>query len=85
MKYQVFEEDRPADCFHCKVHTSWDNSIFESFEEACKYAIYWAYPYNKAIINDEYETYWKNIMKPNIPIDMGQGEFPVMITIKEVI
>ncbi len=39
--YQVLENDKPADCKHCKVHDSWHTSKFATFEEALKYARKW--------------------------------------------
>lgn len=41
MKYQVFDNNKPADCHNHKVHKSWNNSIFDSFEDAVKYARHW--------------------------------------------
>ena len=43
--FQVFDSGHPADCHHCKVHSSWNNSKFNTFEEALKYARMWGAPY----------------------------------------
>jgi hypothetical protein len=41
MKYQVFDNDLPADCHHHKILESWSNSIFNSYLEAVDYCIQW--------------------------------------------
>jgi hypothetical protein len=41
MKYQVFECDKPADCKHHDVDESWDNSAFDTLQEALEYARNW--------------------------------------------
>ena len=43
--FQVFDGGKPADCHHHKVHSSWDNSIFPTFDEALCYARKWGAPY----------------------------------------
>jgi hypothetical protein len=39
--YQVFDCGKPADCEHFKVRPSWNNSCFNTFEEAQAYALNW--------------------------------------------
>ena len=39
--YQVFDNDKPADCRHHNVHSSWNNSTFDSLEKASCYADKW--------------------------------------------
>lgn len=43
MKYQVFENDKPADNkrFSYLKGLDWNNSSFDTFEEALKYAKSW--------------------------------------------
>jgi hypothetical protein len=47
--FQVFEGDRPADCFHRRVHKSWNKSSFDTFEEAVAYANRWLGIYGPVI------------------------------------
>jgi len=43
--FQVFDNDRPADCFNHEVHKSWEQSKFKTFDEALEYARNWlGYP-----------------------------------------
>jgi hypothetical protein len=39
--FQVFEDGKPADCFHHYVDKSWNKSSFATFEEAVDYANNW--------------------------------------------
>lgn len=39
--FQVFDNNKPADCHHHGVHKSWDNSKFNTFDEAQEYARKW--------------------------------------------
>lgn len=39
--YQVFDNNKPADCFHCTVDRSWDNSKFANINDAQDYARRW--------------------------------------------
>jgi hypothetical protein len=41
MKYQVLDCDLPADCYSHNVHKSWNNSVFDTPEEANEYANKW--------------------------------------------
>lgn len=42
VKYQVFDNGKPADCHHHpKVHSSWDRSVFDTLAEAQAYARKW--------------------------------------------
>lgn len=45
MKYQVLENNIPADCFGYPELTApcWKNSIFASFEQAKLYAVQWCF------------------------------------------
>lgn len=48
MAYQVLQGNLPADCFGFPtLDKSWNQSIFNTFEEACEYAYYWAYPLDR--------------------------------------
>lgn len=71
MKYQVLDNNRPADCFHCKVHESWNKSKYDTFDEALNYARKWLGFYGTCVV-----------LKPNTPWDYdGFGD---MIEIREV-
>jgi hypothetical protein len=39
--FQVFDNEKPADCEHHNVNKSWSCSIFSSFKEARVYAKNW--------------------------------------------
>jgi len=39
--FQIFDNNKPADCHHHKVHCTWGNSKFDTFEEAQEYARLW--------------------------------------------
>jgi len=41
--YQVFDNEKPADCFNydSKYGSYWSISIYRTFEEACDYANRW--------------------------------------------
>lgn len=41
IRYQVLENGVPCDAEHQKAHPSWKTSIFDTFEEAQKYANKW--------------------------------------------
>lgn len=41
MRYQVFDNGTPAQYPHHMVDESWENSIFDTFEEAHSYANNW--------------------------------------------
>lgn len=41
MPYQVFDNGKPADCHHHKMHGSWEKSSFDTLEEAEAYANNW--------------------------------------------
>lgn len=45
MRYQVFDGGKPADCNYHNTHDSWDNSVFNTFEEAQVYARKWLGPH----------------------------------------
>lgn len=40
-KYQVFDGGKPCDCFNQKVDKSWEQSSYNTFEEAEIYALHW--------------------------------------------
>lgn len=42
MRYQVLDNSMPADCFNHKVDDSWEQSTFDSFDDALCYARKWA-------------------------------------------
>ena len=68
--YQVFDNGKPADCLHCKVHESWNKSAYDTFEEALEYANKWLGMYGGVVL------------KLNTPWDYsGYGD---MIEIREV-
>ena len=39
--FQVFDNNKPADCKHHKVDASWANSKFDTYAQAHEYALYW--------------------------------------------
>lgn len=41
MKYQVFDNDKPADCYHHSVSDTWNRSKFNTLKEARQYAMNW--------------------------------------------
>lgn len=43
--YKVYDNNRPADCKHHKVDSSWDKSSFETFDEAVDYLLNWLGPF----------------------------------------
>lgn len=45
MKYQVFENDKPADCHNYALHHSWHTSKFDTLEEAIAYLIKYFHPF----------------------------------------
>lgn len=58
MKYQVFDNNKPAQYPHCNVHPTWDNSVFDSLGEAQNYVKKWLGQYcapNPLKINEKYE------------------------------
>lgn len=50
MRFQVFESGKPAQYPDCNVHPSWSNSIFNTWEDANKYANHWLGPYGGIIL-----------------------------------
>ena len=69
--YQVLDNGKPADCFHCNVHESWNKSTYSTFEEALEYARDWLGRYGIGVV-----------LKPNTPWDYsGYGD---IIEIREV-
>ena len=74
MKYQVFQDGKPADCHNFDVHESWSKSTYNTFDDAVAYAHRWAYP-------SEDSSYHK--MEIDTPIDMSMCEFPVMMEIRK--
>ena len=82
MKYQVLQDNKPADTTgyptigDCKF---WEKSIFDTYEEARLYAILWAYPINKAMAMKSQID-----IPVNTPTDLSMSEHPVMMEIKEV-
>jgi hypothetical protein len=41
MRYQVFDNGKPADSSGHKVHPSWNNSIFPTYHDAVRYVVKW--------------------------------------------
>lgn len=39
--FQVFDNNRPADCRHCAVGKDWNKSCYPTFKEAYAYAEQW--------------------------------------------
>jgi hypothetical protein len=39
--FQVLDNGKPADCFHCGVHESWNKSSYPTLKEAKFYALRW--------------------------------------------
>lgn len=82
MAYQVLQGNLPADCFGFPdLHNSWNQSVFNTFEEANSYAYYWAYPIDKTTAE---------VMAKNDPFilnerkNMSYNEHPVYMRIVEV-
>lgn len=44
MFYAVYDGNKLARYPECKVHPSWDNCIFNSFDEAVNYVHRWLFP-----------------------------------------
>lgn len=71
--YQVFDNNKPADCFHHDVHGTWFKSKYETFAEAFEYATRWI---NLRDVNGCV------FLKPDVPWDYsGYGD---MIEIRTV-
>lgn len=85
MKYQVFDNNKPADYKHCKVHNSWSNSKFHTFGAAFEYACKWLGNHNKILIDlydEDNKTQSEYVSLINVPIDYsGYGD---TIEIREV-
>lgn len=76
--YQVFQEHTPCDTEgfpKIKKGNGWDNSKFETFDEAVEYAHKWAFP----ITFDLMKGYF-TVMKLNTPAYIGG----VMMEIRKV-
>lgn len=66
MKYQVFDNGKPADCHHHKVDASWANSTFSLAAEAVDYACKWL----------NWESVMGVLLEVNKPYDYsGYGDF----------
>lgn len=80
--YQVYQNDKPADKMNYpEVDKSWDNSVFEEFDDAVAYTLYWAYPFGLEECKQMVKHYKMEI---NVPKDMSMTEFPVMMCIKKI-
>jgi hypothetical protein len=44
-KYQVLESGKPCDCRNYEVHPSWNQSIYDTFDDAMQYAKEWFWPF----------------------------------------
>ena len=68
MKYQVFDCEKPADCFHTDgIDESWNNSIFDSIDEAKYYLKNWLGEWEQCVNVDK--------MKANQQVDYdGYGD-----------
>ena len=70
MKYQVLDNDKPADCFNHKVDKSWNTNVFDTFDEALEYARAWLAPYGGS-----YDGKSGIVLKVNEPYDYsGYGD-----------
>lgn len=49
-KFAVYDNGRPAKYPEIKVHKSWTNNKFNTFEEALAYTLNWLGPYGKGIV-----------------------------------
>ena len=58
MRYQVFDNNRPADCKHCKVHKSWGSSTFDTFKAANEYAQKWLGEYAGLALHPNQPVYY---------------------------
>ena len=83
-RYQVFQDDKPADTKsypEIGQGLGWDNSVFDTFDEALYYAYEWAYPHWRGFeFGEDYTTK----MELDTPVNMSMSEFPVMMEIREV-
>ena len=76
MTFRVYDNNKPADCFHHKVHESWNKSEFETLQDATEYAFLWLGVF--APPND-YE------FKPNVPYPYsGYGDELVIREVTKV-
>ena len=77
--FQVFEDGKPADTQGYPIvrGSCWENSKFETFDEAVEYAHLWALPVSRGELNKM--CFAK--MELNKPISLGQG---AMMEIREV-
>jgi hypothetical protein len=82
MKYQVFQDGKPADNIGYPDIKSWTNSKFETFEEAVLYALHWAYPQPIEELKDEV-PYFIDRFKDG-PVDCSTCECPVMMEIRKI-
>lgn len=62
--FTVFDNGKPADCFHHKVHPSWKQSTFNTFEEALEYARKWLAP-----MGGSYDGKEGVVLEVNTPYD----------------
>jgi hypothetical protein len=76
MAYQVFQDGKP--CSSYKIN-GWNIDTFETQKEAEEFAVFWAYPISRNLIQSFYRP-----MKLNVPIDMSMGETPVMMEIRKL-
>lgn len=75
--FQVFDNDKPADSSHQKLSKGigWDNSSFNTLDEARRYAVNYFYPY----LGDPKGKHVELIL--NEPCSWYEGRFA---TIKEI-
>lgn len=77
--YRVYQDDKPADCFHHNIiDKSWNNSLFKTKREAEIYAFHWCYP-----MGLEYAKKHAPKMELNKKYDYSMSEFPIWMMIKE--
>lgn len=75
--FAVFDGNKPAKYPEHEVDPSWSNNVFDTFEEARKYAWMWLAPYG-----GEYDGSSGVDLKLNTPYDYSCCEIPCYIEIR---
>ena len=74
--YGVFENNKPCDNKNHKVHPSWNNSVFETWDQALRYAYKWLGQFADAVKMEG------PALEVNVPYDYsGYGD---MIEIRKI-
>jgi len=78
--FQVFQDDKPADCFGYPSCKDWKNSKFETLEDAIRYAYHWAYPLPEEEIDKLVRNY---PLEVGVKHNLSMSEFPVIMEIRK--